>query len=78
MKGSEIAEELGKRKGSKPTPGTIYPALKELRADGLIIADKSKTYSLTKKGEQELNTACASFAKMFHDAKEMFACCHKR
>ena len=54
MNGAEIAKELEIRKGSKPSPGTIYPALKELKEKGLITADKDKTYSLSKKGEKEL------------------------
>ena len=40
MKGAEIALELEKRRGSKPSPGTIYPALKELKEKGLITSDK--------------------------------------
>ena len=47
MNGSEIAKELEKRKGSKPSPGTIYPALKELKEKGLIVSDENKVYSLT-------------------------------
>jgi len=31
MHGQEIADEIAKRKGEKPSPGTIYPALKNLR-----------------------------------------------
>ena len=34
MYGQELAEEIGKRKGEKPNPGTIYPALKELTIKG--------------------------------------------
>ena len=30
MYGQELATEIGKRRGTKPNPGTIYPALKEL------------------------------------------------
>ncbi len=75
LNGTEIAEELEKRKGTKPNPGTIYPALKELMKNGLIIADKNKAYSLTKKGERELNSACNFFCKTFYDMKEMFNCC---
>ncbi|MDH5704017.1 MAG: helix-turn-helix transcriptional regulator [Aigarchaeota archaeon] len=30
MNGREVAEELGKRRGHNPSPGTIYPALKDL------------------------------------------------
>lgn len=75
MKGSEIAKELEKRRGSKPSPGTIYPALKELKEKGFIKSDKNKVYSLTKKGEKELKSACATFCKMFYDIKDMFSCC---
>ena len=31
MHGQELADEIGKRKGEKPSPGTIYPALKGLK-----------------------------------------------
>lgn len=75
MPGSQIAEELARRRGSKPSPGTIYPALKELKGKGLIKADKNKVYSLTRKGEKDLNEACAFFTKAFFDAREMFNCC---
>ena len=51
MTGAEIAIELEKRKGNKPSPGTIYPALKDLKDKGLIKDDRDKKYSLTKKGE---------------------------
>jgi DNA-binding PadR family transcriptional regulator len=77
MKGAEITKELEKRKGSKPSPGTVYPALKELKEKGLIAADKNKTYSLTKKGEKELKAACSSFCQIFYDMKEMTNCCKK-
>ena len=75
MKGSEISRELEKRRGTKPSPGTIYPALKELKDKGLIKSDENKKYSLTKKGEKEIHSACNSFCKMFYDMKEMFRCC---
>lgn len=75
MNGAEIAKELEKRKGSKPNPGTIYPALKELKGKGLIKADKNKTYSLTKKGEREIQSACAFFCQIFYDMKDMKKCC---
>ena len=75
MTGAEIADELKKRRGSKPSPGTIYPALKELKEKGMIKADNGKRYSLTKKGEKELKSACAFFHRVFYDAKEMFKCC---
>ena len=75
MNGSEIARELEKRRGTKPSPGTIYPALKELKEDGLVSIDRDKAYSLTKKGEKELKSACAFFCKTFYDMKEMSDCC---
>ena len=75
MTGAEIAAELEERKGHRPSPGTIYPALKELKEKGLISADKNKKYSLTKKGEKELKSACSAFCRVFHDVKEMKKCC---
>ena len=77
MTGAEIAKELEKRKGHKPSPGTLYPALKELKEQGFISCDKEKVYSLTKKGEKELNSACNTFHKIFYDAAEMHKCCRK-
>lgn len=75
MNGVDIAKELEKRKGSRPSPGTIYPVLKELKEKGLIEADKNKKYSLTKKGKEELKYACEIFCKAFYDIKDMFSCC---
>jgi len=75
MNGAELAKELEKRRGTKPSPGTIYPALKELKNNGLIFANKNKVYSLTKKGKEELNSACSSFCNTFYDIKDMFKCC---
>lgn len=77
LSGAEIARELEKRRGSKPSPGTIYPALKELKENGLIKVDKNKKYALTKKGEKELKNACSFFCKTFYDMKDMQNCCKK-
>ena len=71
MNGAEITRELEKRRGTKPSPGTIYPALKELKEKGLILDNEGKEYSLTKKGESELKSACKVFCQMFHDMKDM-------
>lgn len=68
MHGREIADEIEKRKGSKPSPGTIYPALKALRENGLILEKKSGkiiTYSLTENGKRELKIAKNKFCKAF-------------
>jgi PadR family transcriptional regulator PadR len=75
MNGAQITKELEKRKGSKPSPGTVYPALKELKERGLILAGDDKKYSLTKKGEKELKAACKCFCTVFYDVKEMIHCC---
>jgi DNA-binding HxlR family transcriptional regulator len=77
MNGVEIAKELEGRKGSKPSPGTLYPALKDLKEKGLIDCDEKKVYSLTKKGEEELKNACNLFHRIFHDIGEMGGCCGK-
>lgn len=69
--GAEIGRELEKRRGTKPSPGTIYPALKELRKNGLIEIDSNKNYSLTPAGEEELKVACKSFCDTFYDMDEM-------
>ncbi|VVB83269.1 Transcriptional regulator PadR-like family protein [uncultured archaeon] len=71
MTGAELSKELEKRKGSKPSPGTIYPTLKELKENGFIASDKNKAYSLTKKGKIELKKACNIFCKIFYDMHEM-------
>lgn len=75
MNGAEIGRELEKRRGTKPSPGTIYPALKELKNRGMIDVDKNKYYSLTKEGEEELKSACKFFCNIFYDMKEMSDFC---
>jgi len=68
MHGQEIAEELSKRRGEKPSPGTIYPALKNLKEAGLIKEKKDgKTisYSLTEEGREVLKVAKQRFVKIF-------------
>ena len=70
MNGQEVAEELGKMRGLKPTPGTIYPALKELRNKKLIEMERkgrTTTYTLTKEGEEGLEKACRYFCSVFGD-----------
>lgn len=75
MNGAQIGRELEKRRGSKPSPGTIYPALKELKNNGLITVDTNKLYTITKNGEVELISACKFFCKIFYDMKEMSDFC---
>ncbi len=70
MHGQEIADEMEKRKGARPSPGTIYPALKALKESGLIReTKKGKTigYSLTKEGKSGLKALKARFCRIFVD-----------
>lgn len=78
MNGAELSKELEKRRGTRPSPGTLYPALKELKEKGLIDADENKYYSLTYNGKKELNSACNFFCRAFYDMKEMFDSCNKK
>ena len=75
MNGAEIGRELEKRRGTKPSPGTIYPALKELKNNGFISVDTDKLYSLTNNGNVELISACKFFCKIFYDMNEMSDFC---
>ena len=76
MSGEEIGQEIKKRKGTKPSPGTIYPVLKSLSKSGFIKEvkniGKEKKYMLTKKGQKELNSATKKFCRIFYDMKEEF------
>lgn len=77
MTGSEIANELERRKGTKPSPGTIYPALKELKNKGLLSIDDEKRYTLTDKGNKELHEHVHAFFQTFCDIDKMRHCCGK-
>ena len=71
MTGVEITNEIEKRKGNRPSPGTIYPVLKKLKELGLIIDDEQKRYSLTKNGRVELTIHIVTFFETFYDIEEM-------
>ncbi len=68
MYGQEIAAEIGERKGDKPNPGTIYPALKELAKRGLIEArpdGRNLVYELTSEGRVSLSKSIEYFRRAF-------------
>ena len=68
MHGQELADEIAKRKGDKPSPGTIYPALKGLKEAGFLDEDKvgkTITYELTPRGKKALSIAKKRFTKTF-------------
>jgi len=70
MHGQEIAQEIAIRKGSKPSPGTIYPALKALKEAKLIAEDKEGkaiSYTLTQEGKTALKAAKQVFCRTFTD-----------
>ena len=71
MCGEELADELEKKRGNKPNPGTIYPALKSLMNAGLIeqkrVGGRKKEYSLNMLGEKELSCAYEYFKQVFGD-----------
>jgi PadR family transcriptional regulator, regulatory protein PadR len=75
MNGAEIGRELEKRRGTIPSPGTIYPALKDLKNKGLINVDEDKNYTLTTEGNKELRIACKFFCNIFYDVEEMIKYC---
>ena len=68
MNGQEVSEELRKRRGTKPTPGTIYPALKDLRTRKMVEMEKKGrtiTYTLSNEGKEGLDKACKYFCNAF-------------
>ena len=70
LNGQQIAERIAERRGSKPTPGTIYPALKELKSKRLIKGRKKGRqviYSLTPAGEKGVKAAAVYFVQAFGD-----------
>ena len=70
MCGEGLAVEIEKRRGDKPKPGTLYPALKDLSDKGLIEGKKSGkevTYALTKEGKAAVVEAKAYFIRSFGD-----------
>jgi len=79
MTGAEITQELEQRRGHRPSPGTIYPVLKDLTSKKLLAVDKNKKYSLTKKGKQELDMSLNQFFDTFCDVDEMrkHCLCHR-
>jgi len=82
MHGQGIAEELLKRRGFKPSPGTLYPALKRLEGyskEGKSYVKRGKKYikrtkqgrkviyHLAEEAKEELDQACRYFCYVFAD-----------
>ena len=77
MSGDDIRNEIAKRRGAMPSPGTIYPVLKDLSESGLIqeikSAGKMKKYQLTQNGRKMMKEATKKFVEIFYDMKEEFS-----
>jgi len=70
LNGQQIAERIARRRGTKPTPGTIYPALKELNEGNYIKGEKEGrqiVYHLTAEGDKALLDASRYFLQAFGD-----------
>ena len=70
MHGQEIADEIARRKGEKPSPGNIYPPLKNLREMGFISSNDEKegktiVYTLTERGKNALRISKQRFIRTF-------------
>lgn len=71
LNGQEVAKRIAKRRGTKPTPGTIYPALRDLKEGKLIKVIKTEgrqvVYELTEAGRQGFDEAARYFYQAFGD-----------
>ena len=79
MYGQEIADELAKRRGTRPNPGTLYPALAELEKRGHVETRKEgrkKIYRLTEQGRESARVSCEYFCRAYgeifqeHDSEQ--------
>jgi len=73
LTGQQIAEKIAERRGTKPTPGTIYPALGNLREEGYIKGDQDGReifYRLTESGEEARSESARYFYQAFGDIIE--------
>jgi DNA-binding PadR family transcriptional regulator len=71
--GDELAKNIGKRKGSPLTPGTIYPTLKRLRKAKLMTHKRfgrKKVYTLTDLGKSEISRLYLLFGNYFYGLKD--------
>ncbi len=74
--GEDLAKKIGKRRGSTLTPGTIYPALKELRKRKLVRYrrfGRKKIYSLRDEGKDELERLYNQFSRYFWGLKRIIS-----
>lgn len=68
MYGQELAKELESMRGTRPNPGTLYPALQELENRKLVETIKigrKKYYRLTDLGRKGAAEACEYFCTVY-------------
>jgi DNA-binding PadR family transcriptional regulator len=68
MYGQELADELAKRRGTRPNPGTLYPALADLEKNGNVETRKEgrkKIYNLTAQGKESARISCEYFCRAY-------------
>ncbi len=73
LSGVQVGERLEWRRGSSPSPGTLYPALASLEGDGLVgkRRDGRETrYELTDRGREELECARMFLQAIFQDVMD--------
>lgn len=74
--GEDLAKKIGRRKGTQLTPGTIYPALKELRRQKLVRYrryGRRKIYVLRQEGFDELERQYVLFTRYFWGLKHIIS-----
>ncbi len=59
----------------RPSPGSVYPALRELESKGLITSEtrgRQKVYSITDNGEEVLAQAASHLRTVIRQIREVF------
>jgi len=80
MSGSELMEEMEKRTGWRPSPGSIYPYLAKLREGGFVEEVEAeeaglRRFALTERGKELLNEyekGREVFGRKFHSIRRMW------
>ncbi|MBN2518554.1 MAG: PadR family transcriptional regulator [Candidatus Altiarchaeota archaeon] len=76
MCGEEISDIIARKKGEKPNPGTIYPALKKLKEAGLIKPTRRGReirYSITEEGRAELHRSARYFLGVYGEVFKYYS-----
>ncbi|BAB60104.1 hypothetical protein [Thermoplasma volcanium GSS1] len=65
MNGAEVMDEIERHSFGmwRPSPGSVYPALEQLEADGLVIRNEDGRYAATEQGKEELGITSAEFSR---------------